>query len=134
MPSLICAIIYSSNISRLGSTWGKLNMTQPLKHLNNYYLKDESFHNSIDWSRLYLQVYIPPWLEKIFSFTIFIYWKMHLSPPPPPPLPPSPRSYPWHDLIISLLMYNKLSKIFQKRFVPLSAIKITIFQKNSIII
>ena len=37
------------------------NMTQPLKPLNLLIinLKNESFHNSIEWSELYLQVNIP---------------------------------------------------------------------------
>ena len=48
-------------------------MTQPLKPLKllTINLKDESFHNSIEWSGLYLQVNIPPWLGKIFKFTVF---------------------------------------------------------------
>ena len=31
----------------------------------------ESFHNSIKWSVLYLQVNIPPRLAEIFRFTVF---------------------------------------------------------------
>ena len=48
-------------------------MTQPLKPLNvlTINLKDKSFHNSIEWSRLYLQVNISPWLGKFFRFTVF---------------------------------------------------------------
>ena len=39
-------------------------MTQPLKPLNllTINLKNESFHNSIKWSGLCLQVNTPPWL------------------------------------------------------------------------
>ena len=29
-------------------------------------LRDESFHSSKEWSGLYLQVNIPPWLRKCF--------------------------------------------------------------------
>ena len=36
-------------------------ISQPLN------LKDESFHNSIEWSGLYLQVNIPPWLGNFFQ-------------------------------------------------------------------
>ena len=32
--------------------------------------KDKSIHNSIDWSRLYLQVHIPPCLEKMIRFSV----------------------------------------------------------------
>ena len=48
-------------------------MTQPLKPLNlsTINLKDEFFHNSIEWLGLYLQVNIPPWLAKIFRFKVF---------------------------------------------------------------
>ena len=48
-------------------------MTQPLKPLNllTVNLKDESFHNSIEWSGLYLQVNIPPCLGKSFRITVF---------------------------------------------------------------
>ena len=71
--------------------------------------------------------------ENIQPYNIHILENAFFNPLPQPP-PPSLRSYPWHDLIISFLMYKKLSKIFPKKFVPLSAIKITIFQKNSAII
>ena len=49
-------------------------MTQTLKPLNilTINLEDESFHNSIEWSGLYLQVNIPPWSEKIFRFSFHI--------------------------------------------------------------
>ena len=48
-------------------------MTQPLKSLNllTINLKDKSFHNSIEWSGLHLQVNIPPWLGNIFRLTVF---------------------------------------------------------------
>ena len=44
-------------------------MTQPLKPLKllTVNFKDESFHNSIEWSGIYLQVNILPWLRKIFK-------------------------------------------------------------------
>ena len=43
-------------------------MTKPLKPLNFLTIntEDESLHNSIEWSRIYLQVNIPPWLGKFF--------------------------------------------------------------------
>ena len=49
-------------------------MTQSLKPLNllTINLKDESFHNSIEWSGLYLQVNIPPWLGKLFRKFVVI--------------------------------------------------------------
>ena len=33
--------------------------------------KNKSLHNSIDWSGLYLQISIPPWLGKFSRFTVF---------------------------------------------------------------
>ena len=48
-------------------------MTQsliPLKLLT-VNLKDESFHNFIEWPGLYLQVNIPPWLGENVRFTVF---------------------------------------------------------------
>ena len=49
------------------------NMTQPLKPLNlsAINLKDESFHNSIEWSGPYYQVNITPWLGIFFRFKVF---------------------------------------------------------------
>ena len=48
-------------------------MTQALKALNLLIinLKDESFRNSLEWSGLYLQLNIPPWLGTVFRFTVF---------------------------------------------------------------
>ena len=48
-------------------------MIEPLKPLNflTINLKDESFHESIEWSGFCLQVNIPSWLGKIFKFTVF---------------------------------------------------------------
>ena len=48
-------------------------MTQPLKPLNllSINLKNKSFHNSLEWPGLYLQVNISTWLGKIFKFTVF---------------------------------------------------------------
>ena len=54
---------------RSGSTWGKLNMTQPLKPLRTIKLKDKYFHNSIDWSGFYLELHILTWEN--FTFTMF---------------------------------------------------------------
>ena len=72
------------------------NMTQPLKPLNLLIinLKDESFHNSIEWSELYLQVNIPQWSGKIFRFTVFRLLKNVFCETPPP----------WYVLVISPLM------------------------------
>ena len=48
-------------------------MTQPLKPLNflTINIEDESLHNSIEWSRIYLQVNIPPWLGNFFGDLVF---------------------------------------------------------------
>ena len=51
-------------------------MRQPSKPLN-YNIKDKSFHHSIEWSGLYLQVNIATWLEKIFIFIVQITGKCY---------------------------------------------------------
>ena len=51
-------------------------------------LKNKSFHNSADWSGLYLQVYILLWLAKILRFVVFRSYTGKLP-------------HPWHDLIIN---------------------------------
>ena len=52
-------------------------MKQPLQPLNLLIinLKGKSFHNSIDWSWIYLQMNLPPWLGKFLRFTVFILLK-----------------------------------------------------------
>ena len=69
-------------------------MTQPFNPLNLLLinLKDESFHNFIEWLGLYLQVNIPACLGNVFKLQCSNYWKMHFVKLPPP----------WYDLIISL--------------------------------
>ena len=47
-------------------------------------LKDESFHNLIEWSELYLQMNIPPWLSKNFRFTVFRLLENAFCETPPP--------------------------------------------------
>ena len=64
--------------------WEKLNMTQPLNPLNySINLKVKSLHSYIVWSELYLEVNIPPQLEKSFRFTVFRLLKNVFANPPP---------------------------------------------------
>ena len=60
-----CAVIFISKIS--GPSWTLNNLWTLLKiNFRNIYS-----HNSVDWSGLYLQVYIPSRLAKILRFTVF---------------------------------------------------------------
>ena len=71
--------------------------------------KYKYFHNSVDWSGLYLQVSIPSWLTKILRFTVFTLLENAFV----------KLLCPWHDLINNLLI-NPLAnkKICPKKFVP----------------
>ena len=67
---------------------------QELCNLLTINLKDKSYHNSIDWSQLYFQVYISP--EKSSDLQWSDLWKYIFEIFPTP----------WHDPIISPLMFN----------------------------
>ena len=58
-------------------------------------LKDQSFHNSVEWSGFYLQVKIPTWLGKFVLSALFKLLKNVFLKLPP-----------WHDSIISPPMKN----------------------------
>ena len=51
MQYLICAINFTNNISKLASTWRNLWKLLAINFNNKY------FHNFVDWSGVYLQVY-----------------------------------------------------------------------------
>ena len=40
-------------------------------------LKNESFHNPEEWSGVYLEANIQPWLGKIFRFIVFRLLEIH---------------------------------------------------------
>ena len=61
----ICAINFTNKISR--SSWPWHNLWKLL----TFSFKNKYFHNSVDWSGFYLQVYIPSWLAKILRFIVF---------------------------------------------------------------
>ena len=61
----IYAFNFPNNISRWGWTWHNL------WNIVTVNLKEWFFHNSINWSRFYLQVYNSRLLGKIFRFTVF---------------------------------------------------------------
>ena len=48
-------------------------MAEPLKPPNflTFNLKNDSFHNSLEWSWFYLQMSIQSWLGKIFRCAVF---------------------------------------------------------------
>ena len=52
----ICAVNFTNNISKSDWTWHSLWKLVTVNFRNKYFL------NSVDWSGLYLQVYIPSWL------------------------------------------------------------------------
>ena len=64
MQSPICTVNFT-NMSRSGWTWYNLWNLLTINFKNKY------FHNSVDWSGLRLQVYIPSWLPKILRFIVF---------------------------------------------------------------
>ena len=71
--------------------------------------KYKYFHNSVDWSGLYLQVSIPSWLTKILRFTVFTLLENAFV----------KLLCPWHDLINNLLINPLANKnICPKKFVP----------------
>ena len=74
-------------------------------NLLNINLKLKSFYNSIEWSQLYLQENIPPWLVKIFKFRVF---RFAFCENPPP----------WHNLIISPPCRTILHKFATQKCVP----------------
>ena len=65
MQSPICAVDFTNNTSRSG--WA----CPDLSNLLTINLKNKSFNNSVEWSCLYFQVYIPPWLAKVLKFAVF---------------------------------------------------------------
>ena len=82
-------------------------MTQSLQLTINF--RNKYFHNSVDWSGLYLQVYVHSWLAKVLRFTVFRLLENALVKLP----------HPYHDLIISLPCNTFLQQIFPKQFIPL---------------
>ena len=57
--------------------WTRHDLWNPLITIN---LEYRSFYNPIDWSELYSQVYIPPWLDKIFDpYPLYMIWSLVLS-------------------------------------------------------
>ena len=82
---LVCALNFINKISRSSWTWQNLWKLLTI-HFRNIY-----FHNSVDWSGLYLQVYIPSWFAKILILTVFRLLENALVKLP----------CPYHDLIIN---------------------------------
>ena len=81
----ICVVNFTNKISR--SIWPWHNLWKLLIiHFRNKY-----FHNCVDWSGFYLQVYIPSWLEKSLRFTVFRLLENAFVKLP----------CPYHDLIIN---------------------------------
>ena len=80
----ICAVNVIHKISRSSWTWHDL-----WKLLINF--KKIYFQNSVDWSELYIQVYITSWLAKILTLTVFRLLEHAFVKLP----------CPYHDLIIN---------------------------------
>ena len=68
--------------------------------------KYKYFHNSVGWSGLYLQVYIPSWLAKMLKFTVFRLLESAFG----------KLRCPCNDLIINILHVEQLSKKFVPNF------------------
>ena len=98
----ISGVNFSNHISIPNDTTLK-----PLKLLT-INLKDESFHNSIEWPKLYLQVNIPPRWEKFPDLQCSDYWKMHFV----------KLLLPWYDMIIGRPMYNNPPTNFPHKICP----------------
>ena len=76
---------FSNNISVPRITWHTLWSLLTIK------LKDESIHDSIEWSGLYLQVNISPWLWNVSDLQCPDYWNKHFV----------KLLFSWYDLDIS---------------------------------
>ena len=111
-------------MSNSGWRWHNLGNLLTINLRNKFSL------NFIDWSWLYLQVYIPPVhvLKYIFvcksrnisRCTVFRLLKSIFSKPP----------YTWHDLIINPHAEQQhLSQVFPKKFVHPSFIKSCFYKK-----
>ena len=66
---------FTNNMSRSGWTW------RNIWNLLTINFKYKYLHNTVNWSGLYLQVYIPSWLTNVSRFIwlpFLDYWKKHL--------------------------------------------------------
>ena len=107
------------------------NMTQPWNFLTNN-LKDKSFRNSTEWSGLYLQMNILPWLRKFLDLLCSDYWKMYFVNLLPhwhdliisPPINLTPKiCHPWNSKSVSLYEFNfldHLQNLFSVNLNPLN--------------
>ena len=93
---------------------------QPLRH-SVQTVKDKSFHNSVDQSGLYLQVYIPSWSGKVFKFTVFRLLENGFVKLP----------RPWKDLIINPLCRTNPHKFFRKSLFPHLPWKVLLRKRSS---
>ena len=93
---------------------------QPLRH-SVQTVKDKSFHNSVDQSGLYLQVYIPSWSGKVFKFTVFRLLENGFAKLP----------HPWNDLIINPLCRTNPHKFFRKSLFPHLPWKVLLRKRSS---
>ena len=101
---------------KAGFTWSP----QPLRH-SVQRVKDKSFHNSVDQSGLYLQVYIPSWSGKVFKFTVFRLLENGFAKLP----------RPWNDLIINPLCRTNPHKFFRKSLFPHLPWKVLLRKRSS---
>ena len=101
---------------KAGFTWSP----QPLRH-SVQRVKDKSFHNSVDQSGLYLQVYIPSWSGKVFKFTVFRLLENGFVKLP----------RPWKDLIINPLCRTNPHKFFRKSLFPHLPWKVLLRKRSS---
>ena len=102
MQYLICALNFTNNISETDLIWHNLWKLLTINFKNKY------FHNPVDWSELYLQVYIPSWFSKNSRFPGF--WLLENAFVKFP--------CPLHDLMINPLWITLPQKICQENFFP----------------
>ena len=102
MLSSIWAVNFTNNTSRPGWTWYNY---WKLLTIN---FKNKSFHNSVDWFELYLQLYITLWLAKILRFTVFRLLKNAFV----------ELVLPYHDLVINPQCRTALHKFAPQNIVP----------------
>ena len=99
----ICAVNFPSNMLKSDRTW------HDLWNFLTINLKNKSFHNSIDSTGIYLQVYIPSRLAKFLWFTVSRFLESAFVKLP----------HPWHDLIINPLCGTGIPhKFAQKSLFP----------------
>ena len=116
-----CAVNFINKIWRSSWTWHDLWKLLTINFRNIY------FHNFVDWSGLYLQVYIPTWLAKTLTLTVFRLLENSFV----------KLSCLYHDLIINPPCRTVPQKIFSKQFaanLPLKGSLHTLWARHYVLV